>query len=402
MLRRQHLFPAVTLLGLCTSLHAAEPKVVDLWPNGAPGAKGSEAADTPRLTVHLPDLEKATGAAVVVCPGGGYRVLAKVKEGHDVARFFNSFGVAAYVLEYRLGPRYRHPAQLQDAQRAVRWVRAQAEKHGVDPRRVGLMGFSAGGHVTAMAGVTPGDGDPDAKDPVERQSARPDFLVLAYPKITWDAKADTGILKTFLGDDASDEKVRSINADQHVTDQTPPAFLFHTDEDRLSAENSVRFYLALRKHKVPAELHVYQKGPHGVGLAQDDPDLTTWKDHVRGWLRANGWLTAAKQVALKGTLAIDGKPLERGFITLTDVDGQRPTVRAAVAKGKYAFPDGQGPRIGRYQVAVTVFGDNDGKGPANDLGAYHVLTPERTKVWVEIADGVNELALDFKWREPDR
>jgi acetyl esterase/lipase len=381
--------------------YTAAPETVVLWPNGAPDAKGNEAADRPRLTVHLP--EKPNGAAMIVCPGGGYRVLAMVKEGHQVAQFFNTFGVTAFVLEYRLGPKYQHPAQLHDAQRAIRYVRADAAKYGIDPKHIGIMGFSAGGHLTAMAGVYFDNGKAEATDPIDRVSCRPDFLVLAYPKIFWQDPADSGGLKSFLGDGYSAEAVKEISADLQVKDQTPPAFLFHTDEDRLVAENSVRFYLALRQHKVPAEIHIYQKGPHGVGLALDDPDLTTWKDHVYGWMKANAWLTTAKPVKVSGEVTVNGRPLERGFITfIPDSSLHQPTVKTAVNKGKYELPADKGPRPGKHTVAITVYGDNMGAGPANDLGSFFVLktcSPKSSEpLTCEIQDAVNELRFEVVTR----
>src|SRR5262245_54147427 len=394
---------ALALLFAAGPLAAADKPTLLLWPDGAPGVKGTEPADKPRLTVHLPEKGKANGAAVIVCPGGGYRVLAMVKEGHQVAEFFNSFGVTAFVLEYRLSPRYTYPAPLLDAQRAIRLVRSKAKEFGIDPHRLGIMGFSAGGHLTSMCGVAFDDGKPTEADSVEQQSCRPDFLVIAYPKIFFDGKADANMLKSFLGEPFDDSKVKEISSDLRVSDKTPPAFLFHTDEDRLVAENSVRFYLALRKAKVPAELHVYQKGPHGVGLALDDPELTTWKDHVRGWMRGNAWLTSAKPAALSGSVTIDGKPLQRGFVTLVPdlTHHQPPTVKTSVLDGKYQFTANLGPRPGRYTVAVTVFGNND-EPKANDLGAYHILKTSRPSskepISVEIKEGDNIIELDFALR----
>ena len=286
------------LLAATLAADADKPKAELLWPKGAPDAKGTEDADKPTLTAFLPPADKATGCAVVICPGGGYGVVVDTYEGKDVARWFNEHGVAAFVLRYRHAPRYRHPAPLQDVQRALRTVRARADECKIDPHRVGVMGFSAGGHLASTAATHFDDGKPDADDPVERVSCRPDFLILAYPVITLKPPFyHKGSRDNLLGDKPSDELVNSLCNDEQVTAKTPPTFLFHTAEDSaVPPENSVQFYLALRKHKVPAELHVYEKGRHGVGLATglggtpNDPVLTTWKGHLIDWMKGRGLL----------------------------------------------------------------------------------------------------------------
>lgn len=274
------------------SATAAEPKTELLWPMGVPGAVGTEDADKPSLTVYLPSADKANGCAVVVCPGGGYGGLAMGHEGKDVAEYLNNLGVTAFVLKYRLGPRYRHPAPMQDVQRALRTVRARAKEWNVDPKRVGVMGFSAGGHLASTAATHFDDGNADAKDPIDRVSCRPDFAVLCYPVITLVSPyAHMGSRNNLLGKDADEKLVQSLCNDTQVTDKTPPTFLFHTSEDTaVPPENSVLFYMALRKHKVPAELHIYEKGKHGVGLAPKDPILSTWGGRLSDWLKSRGYL----------------------------------------------------------------------------------------------------------------
>jgi acetyl esterase/lipase len=277
---------------------ADAPKVEPLWPKGAPGAKGSEDADRPTLTVSLPPADKATGCAVVVCPGGGYGGLADNHEGRQIAEWLNGQGVAAFVLKYRHAPRYRHPAPLQDAQRAIRTVRARAGEWKVDPRRVGIWGFSAGGHLASTAGTHFDDGKADADDPIERVSCRPDFLILAYPVITLkEPYTHKGSRDNLLGPNPPEELLNGLCNDEQVTAKTPPTFLFHTGDDTVvPPENSVLFYLALRKHKVPAELHVYEKGRHGVGLATgvapapNDPVLATWAGRLADWMKGRGLL----------------------------------------------------------------------------------------------------------------
>jgi acetyl esterase/lipase len=253
---------------------------------------GSEAADKPSLTIYLPPAANANGTAVVICPGGGYGGLASDHEGKQPAEWLNAHGVAAFVLKYRLGPRYHHPAMIQDAQRALRTVRARAKEWNVDPKRIGIWGFSAGGHLASTAGTHFDKGKSDADDPVERVSCRPDFLILCYPVITLTGPyAHVGSRNNLLGREPDPKLVESLSNDAQVTERTPPTFLFHTNEDRgVPPENSMLFYLALRKAHVPAELHIYEKGRHGVGLAPNDPVLTTWKERLADWLKGRGLL----------------------------------------------------------------------------------------------------------------
>jgi len=275
---------------------AAGPKELLLWPKGAPGAKGQTARDKPTLTVWPAPADKANGAAVVICPGGGYGHLAVGHEGRDVAKWLNSFGVAAFMLKYRLGPKYRHPAPLQDAQRAIRMVRASAEQWKVDPARVGILGFSAGGHLASTAGTHFDAGNVAAEDPVDRQGCRPDFMVLVYPVISFTTQhTHRGSRRNLLGDKPPAKLVESLSNEKQVTPKTPPTFLIHAGGDRgVPAENSVLFYMAMRKAKVPGELHIYEKGGHGFGLAPRDPVLSTWPDRCRQWMQARGLLTGAK------------------------------------------------------------------------------------------------------------
>lgn len=278
-------------------LRAAEPKVELLWPQGAPGAKGDKPADKPTLTVFLPEAEKATGTAVIVCPGGGYAGLATNHEGRQIARWFNSFGVAAFMLEYRhRGRGYQHPAPLQDAQRAVRTVRARAADWKIAPDRIGIMGFSAGGHLASTAGTHFDRGNPDAADPIERVGCRPDFLVLCYAVIVFsESYSHHGSQENLLGRDPEPALVRSLSNEKQVTAETPPTFLFHTDEDAgVPAENSVQFYLALRRAGVPAEMHIYRTGQHGLGLAPGVPGTSSWPDRLKDWMQGRGLLNVGK------------------------------------------------------------------------------------------------------------
>jgi acetyl esterase/lipase len=270
-------------------------KIELLWPTGAPGARGTEDGDKPTLTIYLPPNEKATGTAVVICPGGGYGHLAMDHEGHQVARWLNSFGVAGFILKYRhrnSGAGYGHPAPLQDAQRAVSMVRSRAEQWNIDPNRIGILGFSAGGHLASTAGTHFHKGSTDAKDPIDRVSCRPDFMVLIYPVISLlEWCAHSGSRRNLLGENPDEKLVENLSNEKQVTSETPPTFLVHTDEDNgVPAENSIYFYLALRKAKVPAEMHIYRKGRHGFGLGQKHGPVSSWPLRCADWMRGLGLL----------------------------------------------------------------------------------------------------------------
>ena len=253
---------------------------------------GTEPADKPRITVYRAPVDKANGAGIIVCPGGGYRNLASDHEGKQVAEWMNTLGVSAFVLQYRVGPRYRHPAPLRDAQRALRLVRSKAKDFGIDPSRLGVIGFSAGGHLASTIGTLFDDGQRDAADPIERMGSRPDFLILAYPVISLGAPfTHKGSLASLLGDSPDSGLVRELSTEGRVTARTPPTFLFHTADDPVvPAENSIAFYAALRAANVPAEMHVFAHGPHGVGLAQQDRALSAWPSLGAAWMNAMGFL----------------------------------------------------------------------------------------------------------------
>jgi acetyl esterase/lipase len=274
----------------------AEKNVVTplpLWPEGSvPGAKGDGEGHTPILDLWLPLPEKATGAAIVVCPGGGYAHLALDHEGKDIGAWLRDEGIAAFVLHYRHAPDYRHPIPITDARRALRMVRAGAETWGIDPDRIGILGFSAGGHLAASASIHPDPGDSGADDPVERVSSRPDFMVLLYPVISFSEwYKHLGSRQNLLGKDADPELIDRFSLEKHVKEDTPPAFIVSTSEDRaVPSENSVYLYLALHKKNVPAELHVYERGRHGLGLGPGDPAFSTWPEHCIAWLKVRGVL----------------------------------------------------------------------------------------------------------------
>lgn len=287
------LLTAAIVLTASATIFAVEPQTQLLWPNGAPDALGDESKDKPTLLSYLPDADKATGAAVVICPGGGYGGLAIDHEGHDIAKWFNSFGVAGFILDYRhRGKGYGHPAPLQDAQRAIRTVRANAAQWNVNPQRIGVMGFSAGGHLASTAGTHYDAGEAGSADPIQRTACRPDFMILCYGVLAFgESFTHKGSQRNLLGADADQELIRSLSNEKQVTPDTPPTFLFHTDEDRaVPPENSLAFYLAMRRAKVPAELHIFRLGRHGLGLARDTQGTRTWPVCCEAWMRGLGLL----------------------------------------------------------------------------------------------------------------
>jgi len=267
----------------------AQQPPIPLWSNGAPGALGSKPQDIPTLTPFLPDPKNATGAAMVVCPGGGYAGLS-AHEGAPYARWLNQQGIAAWVLKYRLGSSgYRHPRMLEDAARAVRILRFHAAEWNLDPHRIGIIGSSAGGHLASTLLTHFDSGLTNAPDPVDRVSCRPDLGVLCYPVITMGSQTHAGSRENLLGKNPSPELIRDLSNELRVTPQTPPCFIFHTFEDDLvPVENSLDFAAALRRAGAPFELHVYEQGPHGLGLGADFRDqehMHPWTRECRRWLK---------------------------------------------------------------------------------------------------------------------
>ena len=283
---------ALTVLTLpAVYAQTAPPRTVLLWPDGAPGALGNAPEDKPSLTIFPQTGSGSVPTAVVVCPGGGYAHLSEVKEGSDIAEWLNQHGISAFVLKYRLGPKYHHPIELGDAQRAIRYVRAHAKEYGYQANRIGIWGFSAGGHLASSTGTHFDGGNASAADPIDRESSRPDFMILAYPVITFEEPSlHRGSRDNLLGKNPPADLVELLSNEKQVTKETPPTFLFATTDDQVvPVENSVFFYLACRKMGVPVEMHLYLHGPHGVGLAQKYPELKTWPDLLANWLTAVGF-----------------------------------------------------------------------------------------------------------------
>ncbi len=357
----------LSFLPFAAEAHASHPlhdSTVLLWPDGAPQAQGSEVTDKPALTLHFPPKAKATGAAVIVNPGGGYNILASDHEGLQVARWLNSIGVTAFVLRYRLKPTYQPPTALLDAQRAVRYVRYHAAEYGISPNRIGMLGFSAGGHLASATGTRFDAGNPAADDPIERLSSRPDFLVLVYAAISGE------LFRTSSPD--------YLSTNSLVTTDTPPTFLVQTHEDPVVSPNhSVLFYQALLEAKVPAEMHIFGFGSHGLGLAPGDPQLVQWQPLLAGWLRRSGLLANGTRTAVKGTVALDGKPLFRGWVTFIPDDDHAPIARGYVhyrSKSKIDIDQLHGPFPGKHRVEVYVVSR---ESSAPKTGSYSMDDVER-------------------------
>ena len=275
----------------------AQTTPIVLWTDGAPNAVGKQPEDVPTITPFLASKETATGAAIVVLPGGGYSHLSEIKEGSDVAKWLNSLGISAFVLKYRLGMKYHEPNQLLDAARALRTVRARAKEWNLDEKRIGILGFSAGGHLASTLGTHFDAGKADAKDEIERMSSRPDLEILIYPVITMGEFTHGGSKKNLLGENPTAEQIKKYSNELQITKDTPPTFLVHTMTDAtVPVENSLMFAAALRKAGVPFEFHLYEQGPHGFGLAPTNPILASWAERCADWLGVHGF-TKAKTIA---------------------------------------------------------------------------------------------------------
>jgi acetyl esterase/lipase len=288
------------------TLLRGEPQVMDLWPEGVPGLRADASPEKKSsegrvanvnhstLTAYPAPAGTACGTAVIICPGGRYGWLSMNKEGTEPAAWFNSLGVAAFVLKYRLAE-YGHPAPLRDVLCAVRLVRSRAAEFGLKADRIGAMGFSAGGHLASCAGTLYDAPEGRTGASLDAVSARPDFLILIYPVITMkDPHAHAGSRRNLLGADPTGAQIEHLSTELQVTKNTPPAFLLTTFEDHtVPAENSLGFVEAMHRAGVPAELHVYEKGPHGIGLRSGYGPASAWPKLAEQWLRLHGWLTPA-------------------------------------------------------------------------------------------------------------
>lgn len=307
-----------------------------LWPQGAPGATGTSDEDKPAVIPFVPEKSKQNGTAVLVIPGGGFTIRAVDHEGVLVAQWLKERGVTAFLLRYRLRPLYDRKDWMADGQRAMQYIRANAAQYQIDPDRVGAVGFSAGAMLVADLGFNASLGDANATDPLEKQSALPDFDILAYGAMAFPKDLSPARLK-----------------------QVPPTFMFGTVEDAGSLNGLSTLFLDLVKNKVPVETHFFQNGVHGSGFAVGDPILGEWPKLLWNWMHTNGFLSPKKRLALNGLVKLDGSPLLRGIIVLTSLDNPTdPPVVVYMTNtgtgelGRFSMPTEQGPVKGKYKVEV--------------------------------------------------
>jgi hypothetical protein len=332
-------FICVTLL-CCSSFALAADKpnfrTIELWPNGAPGATGTSDEDKPAIMPVLPEAAKATGAAILVCPGGGFTTRAVDHEGVLVANWLKERGIAAFILRYRIRPLYTRKEWLLDAQRAMQHIRANAKEFGIAPNRLGIIGFSAGATLAYDAALNPLPGNPESADAVERVSSRPDFQMLVYGGSPQRPATEPAKLAAL-----------------------PPAFMFCTAEDTGQIRGMSALHAEMLQANVPVEAHFFLNGEHGVGFALGDPVLGEYPKLLLNWLIGNGFLTDKPRLALQGVVKLDGAPLVRGIVTLTPVDQPgAPSVTAYITNahtrelGSFIVSEKQGPVSGRYRVEV--------------------------------------------------
>lgn len=288
---RPTLLLLASLLVASRTFAAPISETIPLWSNGAPDARGSAPADIPTLTPYLPEADKRNGASMLILPGGGYSHLA-AHEGEGYAQWLTQQGITCYVLKYRLGSNgYRHPVMLHDAARALRMVRSFARRDRLDPACIGIIGSSAGGHLASTLLTHFDAGQPDAADPIERESSRPDLGILCYPVITMGEFTHAGSKRNLLGENPPAELVHDLSNELRVTAKTPPCFIWHTWADQtVPLENALLFAAALRKASVPFDLHVYENGRHGLGLGRSDAEAPPWAEQCLFWLRQQKFL----------------------------------------------------------------------------------------------------------------
>ncbi len=354
-----------------------------LWDGPAPNTKGDNREDRPRLYVLRPELVKATGCAVIVCPGGGYGGRAMEHEGTEVCRWLNSVGITAFLLAYRVrGAGYDPNDSFADAARAVRFVRSHAADYGVAPHRIGMIGFSAGGHLISRVGLRHDAGNAEAKDPVEQQSSRPDFLILCYTPTAAGGWPELEL-----------EPAK-------VTAETPPTFIFHTTGDMIDPRSVIEWYQGLREAGVETELHIFGGyGPHAYSFNESDPGSGRWPELAAAWMCKSGFLTSKERSSVEGMIKIDGKPMYIGYITFSPLESQADPVACGMVSGwvelgKYSIPAKQGPVPGTYRVEVRHRQMDPGPEPVMlDEAVYTRRSPAESAMTVEIKPGSN--ALDF-------
>ena len=323
-------------------LNGLAAEAIPLWEEEAPLALGQGIIDQPILTIHRPADGLSVGVGCIVAPGGGYRILASDHEGLQVAKWLNRIGVTAFVLRYRVGPKYHSSVSLIDGLRAVRQVRYRAPEYGIDKNRIGMLGFSAGGHLTVAVGTGSDEGKFESEDPVERMSSRPNFLVPVYAVTNGHKRGKK-----------ADEYTPT---DESVNSSTPPTFLVHTHEDSIvPASQSSLFYEALLRHGVPAELHIFNDGEHGLGLMTGDPDVAQWTDLFYRWLRRRNFLSGEARVGLSGRVSLNGRAMGMVWITVIPENERHPIARVRIqadSDGNFLIKKSNGPVPGRHEVRI--------------------------------------------------
>ncbi len=401
------LLPLICWIAFSSTLALAEEmhETFPLWPEGKmPVEQTSEAKkplETPSFIAYsTKGFDNHTGAAMIVSPGGGYGGLAKDHEGHQVALWFQKRGVTAYVLTYRLASQgYHHPAQLCDIQRAVRVIRARADQDGIDPQRIGVMGFSAGGHLSSMAATLFAEQAYEPVDKVDQLSARPDLAVLCYAVILAEGEYKHACVSTMVGQSPSRAAyLKLTSTDQQVSAETPPTFLFHTDADvAVHPMNAIAFYTGMKKHQVPGELHIYQEGPHGVGLYRGDSVLGSWTKRLEDWLRVQNFFAAASEhtVAVNGTVTLDGLPAGWGVVEFQPLDSGLPKVGVRLRNGKFASNPRHGAEVpvGRYHVRVEASSFEADGDRSKDAVIRQVMGVNGEKLVVEVEEGMEGLVI---------
>ncbi len=358
-------FPA---RALAAAKEANLPKEVLLWEKGAPNAKGQSDEDKPAFYPFLPSKEKNTGTAIIVAPGGAFTHRAADYEGVTFGKWFADRGIAAFVLRYRIRPLYNQQDSTLDGQRAAQYLRAHAKEYGINSNRIGMIGFSAGGELCCYVAYQPDLAKADAADPVDRESSKLNFMILGY---------------------GSAPAARS----QVPASDIPPTFMFCTTEDASHAGGMLSLFQTMYNEKVPAEIHLFPNGEHGVGLAQGDGELGQWPDLMYNWMRGNNLLTNATRAAIKGTITLDGKPLPHGSITFVPVKGQTPVgagpitayiMNTRTPNAEFTLPATAGPVVGKYKIEVrrdaAVWVSND-RDPSKGMSAEDKAAFLRSPGW---------------------
>jgi predicted esterase len=324
---------ASTTPTLAAPSEESSPRYIELWPKGAPGATGTSDEDKPAIMPYLPAAEKNTGAAILICPGGGFSNRATDHEGVLIGQWLKARGIAGFVLRYRIRPLYTPNDATLDGQRAMRFIRAHASEYRIDPNRLGIIGFSAGGELASNVVFKPAQMNSQAEDAIDRQSSTPNFLMLIY----------------------GTSPMPSPLAENTVL---PPTFMFCTAEDMGHLRGMLDVYANLIKAKASIESHFFANGEHGVGLAEGDPVLGEWPTLMYNWVRAGGFLSAEPRLAVEGTVQVDGQALPHGYVIFTPLEqkGAAPVVsyvfNTTPALGRFSILKNQGLVPGRYRVEV--------------------------------------------------